>query len=280
VYEYETPPVPVLVGGEPLATLPEDLYIPPEALQIVLESFSGPFDLLWYLIRRHNLDILDIPIAQVTRQYLAYIDLMRELRIELAAEYLLMAAVLADIKSRMLLPRPPPAPGEAEAEADPRAELVRRLRAYELVRRAALALDERPRLERDLWPAAVVVPDEARRRPPPPVPLAALVTAMAALLAETRRNTRHRIRREPLSVRAAMSRLFERLGGGVTRRLEELVDPAEGRPGLVVTLLAILELVYERTLDIVQRELYGPVYLRLAAAETGGSDPSTETPRS
>ncbi len=276
MYDLQETPPPAVVCGEPWPTLPEDLYIPPAALQLVLESFSGPFDLLWYLIRRHNIDILDIPIAQVTRQYLAYIDLMRELRIELAAEYLLMAAVLADIKSRMLLPRPPPATGEDETEEDPRAELVRRLRAYEVVRRAALALDERPRLERDLWPGTVAVPEEARRRPPPAVPLAALVAAMAALLAENRLRTHHRVRRDPLSVRARMSQLLERLGEGATRRLEELVDPAEGRPGLIVTLLAILELVHEGALDIVQRELYGPVYLRLPPPD-GDPVPSPES---
>jgi segregation and condensation protein A len=263
VHELQDLSPPVVVGGEPWTTLPEDLYIPPAALQLVLESFSGPFDLLWYLIRRHNIDILDIPIAQVTRQYLAYIDLMHELRIELAAEYLLMAAVLAEIKSRMLLPRPPSAAGGDEGEEDPRAELVRRLRAYEVIRRAALALDEHPRLERDLWPAEAGVPDEARRRPPPTVALSALVAAMVALLAENRLRARHRVRREPLSVRARMSLLLERLEGGETRRLEELVDPAEGRPGLVVTFLAILELVHEGALEIVQRELYGSVYLRL-----------------
>lgn len=267
----ETPP-PAVVRGEPWTALPDDLYIPPAALQLVLESFSGPFDLLWYLIRRHNIDILDIPIAQVTRQYLAYIDLMREFRVEIAAEYLLMAAMLADIKSRMLLPRPPPAEGGAETEEDPRAELVRRLRAYEVVRRAALALDERPRLERDLWPGTVAVPDDARRRPPPPVALSALVAAMAALLAENRLRAHHRVRREPLSVRARMSQLLERLAPGATHRLEELVDPAEGRPGLIVTLLAILELVHEGALDVVQRELYGPVYLCLPSP---GASPET-----
>jgi segregation and condensation protein A len=263
VHELQDLSPPVVVGGEPWTTLPEDLYIPPAALQLVLESFSGPFDLLWYLIRRHNIDILDIPIAQVTRQYLAYIDLMHELRIELAAEYLLMAAVLAEIKSRMLLPRPPSAAGGDEGEEDPRAELVRRLRAYEVIRRAALALDEHPRLERDLWTVEAGVPDEARRRPPPTVALSALVAAMAALLAENRLRARHRVRRELLSVRARMSLLLERLEGGEARRLEELVDPAEGRPGLVVTFLAILELVHEGALEIVQRELYGSVYLRL-----------------
>ncbi len=267
----ETPP-PAVVRGEPWTALPDDLYIPPAALQLVLESFSGPFDLLWYLIRRHNIDILDIPIAQVTRQYLAYIDLMREFRVEIAAEYLLMAAMLADIKSRMLLPRPPPAEGGTETEEDPRAELVRRLRAYEVVRRAALALDERPRLERDLWPGTVAVPDDARRRPPPPVALSALVAAMAALLAENRLRAHHRVRREPLSVRARMSQLLERLAPGATHRLEDLVDPGEGRPGLIVTLLAILELVHEGALDVVQRELYGPVYLCLPGP---GAHPET-----
>lgn len=257
----ESPPRAV-VAGEPWTTLPEDLYVPPEALELVLESFTGPFDLLWYLIRRHNIDVLDIPVAQVTRQYLAYIDLMRELRIELAAEYLLMAAMLAEIKSRMLLPRPPRSSGGEEEERDPRAELVRRLQEYELVRRAALALDELPRLERDLWPARVHIGEDRPRPPPPEVPLAALVAALVALLADKRLERHHRIRREPLSVRARMSQILAQLENQRTCRLEELWTVEEGRAGLVVTFLAVLELVHEGALGIVQSEPYGAVYLQ------------------
>ena len=249
-----------IVQGTPLLALPQDLYIPPDALEVFLEAFEGPLDLLLYLIRRQNLDILDIPIARITDQYLEYVELMRELRLELAAEYLLMAAMLAEIKSRMLLPRPQ----EAEEEgADPRADLVRRLQEYERFKQAAADLDALPRLERDHFVVEAVVPPGFIRRLPPDVELHELLSALREVLARAELFTRHRVEKEPLSLRERMSQVLERLSGGGFACLTDLFDPSEGRPGVVVTFLALLELIKSSVLELVQSESFAPIHVKL-----------------
>ncbi|MEI2782715.1 MAG: segregation/condensation protein A [Candidatus Competibacter sp.] len=254
----ETPPL-AKVGGEPYTRLPQDLYIPPDALEVFLEAFEGPLDLLLYLIKRQNLNILDIPIADITRQYMEYLALMRELRLELAAEYLVMAAWLAEIKSRLLLPSP--ALAEAEEE-DPRAELVRRLREYERFQRAARALDALPRLERDTFAAGAEPVERQVARPPPQVGLADLLDALRDVLARAELFGRHHIRRETLSVRERMSQVLERLDALRFTPFTALFRPEEGRMGVVVTLLAVLELLRESLLELVQAEPFAPIHVR------------------
>ncbi|MBK1709874.1 MULTISPECIES: ScpA family protein [Marichromatium] len=261
-----------LIRGTPVLTLPQDLYIPPDALEVFLETFEGPLDLLLYLIKRQNLDILDIPIADITAQYMEYVELMSELRLELAAEYLLMAAMLAEIKSRMLLPRPAAAEDE-ESDLDPRAELVRRLLEYERFKRAAQTIDALPRLERDLFPVAAELPPTEIRRLPPPVELDELIGALRAVLARADLYVSHRVERESLSLRERMSMVLERLGGGGFRRFTELFDLTEGRAGAVVTFLAVLELVKSATLELVQPEPFAPIHVRL---RDSGADESQE----
>ena len=240
----------IRVRGEPLERLPRDLYIPPDALEVVLESFEGPLDLLLYLIRRQNLDILDIPVAEITRQYLAYIGLLQSLRLELAAEYLLMAAWLAEIKSRLLLPRP--AAASDEETEDPRAELVRRLQEYARIRAAADRLDALPRLERDLYPVAAAVPEGPVVRPPPVV-ARDLALAFAALMARSALFTHHTIQGEVLSIRARMSAILVRLGtANASLPLHALCVPEEGRLGVVVTFMAALELAREGRVQVRQ----------------------------
>lgn len=248
-----------LVQGQPLVELPRDLYIPPDALEVFLESFEGPLDLLLWLIRRQNLDVLDIPIAAVAAQYMGYVELMEGLRIELAAEYLVMAAMLAEIKSRMLLPRPVQV---GEEEADPRAELVRRLQEYERFRTAARELDERDRLGRDVLPVMVTLPELPSLVEPPRTDLGELLTALAAVLARAELNVHHRVGHEPLSVRERMAAILEALAGGGFVAFEALLRPDEGRAGVVVGFIALLELVRERLIEASQAEPYGPVYLR------------------
>ena len=249
-----------LVRGEPLTELPSDLYIPPDALEVILEAFEGPLDLLLYLIRRQNLDILDIPIFDITRQYMEYIALMNELRLELAAEYLVMAALLAEIKSRMLLPRP-----EAEdEEEDPRAELARRLQEYERYRQAAEEIDAMPRVERDVFPAAAEAPPLERRQPEPHVDLRELLAVFAEVVRRAEMFSHHHIQREPLSVRQRMSEVLARLGPGQFVEFRELFRPEDGRLGVVVTLLATLELVKEHLVEAVQAEPFAPIYLQAA----------------
>jgi len=246
--------------GEPLTRLPRDLFIPPEALEVVLQAFEGPLDLLLYLIRKQNLDILDIPMAEITRQYIAYIDALQAGRLELAADYLLMAAMLIDIKSRMLLPRPPSAADEEGAE-DPRAELVRRLLEYEQMRAAARQIDALPQAGRDFeWVQAGC---EASAPPPPGVAVAELMDAWRSILARARADTHHRISRETLSVREHMSRVLRTLQAGGLRRFTDLFDVAGGVPHLVVTFLAILELVREGLARLTQTEALAPIYLTL-----------------
>ncbi|MCG5511979.1 segregation and condensation protein A [Ectothiorhodospira shaposhnikovii] len=248
-----------IVRGEPLTLVPRDLYIPPDALEVFLETFEGPLDLLLYLIKRQNLDILDIPIAEITRQYMGYIELMQEMRLELAAEYLVMAAMLAEIKSRMLLPRS----AAVEDEDDPRAELVRRLQEYEQFRQAAQDLDDLPRLERDIFPATLEPPPLTGERPLPEVGLDELLLALREVLQRADMFTHHQIRREPLSVRERMSRVLEALGQGPVP-FAALFTLEEGRRGVVVTFLAVLELLKAHLVELAQAELFAPIYLSAA----------------
>ncbi len=259
-----------MVAGAPLTELPRDLYIPPDALEVFLEAFEGPLDLLLYLIRRHRIDILDIPIAEVTRQYVQYVELMKELRLELAAEYLVMAAVLAEIKSRMLLPRM-----ETEGEEeDPRAELVRRLQEYERYKQAAEDLDGLPRVGRDVFPVTLDVSGIEAARVLPRVSLAELTAALADVLVRAELATSHRVMLEPLSVRERMSQVLERLRAlaadpgarslGPYVEFRELFPVEEGRRGVVVTFLALLELAREALIEMVQAVPFGPIRVRAA----------------
>ena len=250
------------IYGEPLAELPADLYIPPDALEVMLEAFQGPLDLLLYLIRRQNLDILDIPMAPLTRQYVEYVETMRSKNLELAADYLVMAAILMEIKSRMLLPRP--AALEPDEE-DPRAELVRRLLEYERMKQAALKLDQLPRQGREVIAISVWIETAASGRLPDVRPQD-LVEAWRGLFYRARLFAHHRVTREELSVREHMSAILRRLGERRVVEFGELFDPARGIAVLVVTFLALLELAREALLDITQSESYAPIYVRLARA--------------
>jgi segregation and condensation protein A len=248
-----------LVKGQPVLQMPQDLYIPPDALEVILESFEGPLDLLLYLIRRQNLDILDIPVAEITQQYVSYIGVMEELRFELAAEYLVMAAILAEIKSRMLLPRPP---SEDGIEGDPRAELVRRLQEYERFKKAAEDIDQLPRLERDTTVAHAFMPDRVISRTPPDVDLKEMLLALRDVFKRADLFSRHAIKREALSVRERMSAVLDRLSDGQFHSFESFFNPEEGRMGVVVSFLSILELAKERLLDIVQEASLAPIFVR------------------
>jgi len=268
------PPVPqqqeiplALVRGQPVLEIPQDLYIPPDALEVILEAFEGPLDLLLYLIRRQNLDILDIPIAEITRQYVDYIEMMREMKLELAAEYLVMAAILAEIKSRLLLPRPP---AEEGGEEDPRAELVRRLQEYERFKKAAEDIDAMPRQERDFAPAHVVVEDRNVIRLPPPVDLRELLLALKDVMKRAELYVHHAIQREALNVRSRMSDVLNALGDGGFHRFESLFDASEGTRGVVVTFLAMLELAKEQLVEIVQEASLAPIYVKSLAVAVAG----------
>lgn len=250
-----------VVRGEELNQWPQDLYIPPDALEVFLETFQGPLDLLLYLIRKQNLDILDIPVAEITRQYMEYVELMRAVKLDLAAEYLVMAATLAEIKSRLLLPRHE----EEEDEEDPRAALVRRLQEYERFRQAAFDLSDRPRVGRDVfvgW-AQFVDPDPPIRVPT--VSLTDLAEAFQRVVEEAERYRHLQISREVLSVRERMTSILNRLEEQDFVRFESLFTKAEGRMGLVVTFVAILELIKEDTLLVVQSEAFAPIHVRSAA---------------
>ena len=252
-----------IVQGAPVLKLPDDLYIPPDALEVFLEAFEGPLDLLLYLIRRQNLDILDIPIAEITRQYTGYIEMMAGLRLELAAEYLVMAAILAEIKSRMLLPRPQP---DEEDEGDPRAELIRRLQEYERFKQAAEDLDELPRLERDLAVASAAAEPPGEVRVPPEVDLRELLLALRDVMARAEMLAHHQVQSEPLSVRERMSRIVGLVSTGQFVEFTQCFDLDEGRMGAVVTFLALLELLREHLIDLVQQELFGTIYVRSPAS--------------
>ncbi|MEO8102903.1 MAG: segregation/condensation protein A [Betaproteobacteria bacterium] len=259
------------IKGEPMTDLPADLFIPPDALSIILDEFEGPLDLLLYLIRRHSLDILNIPMADLTRQYMTYVEAMTEGRLELAAEYLLMAALLIEIKSRMLLPRPP---RESEAEPDdPRAELVRRLLEYEQMKAAAQAIDQHPRRERDFSVVDVMIEQSLVARVPT-VLVADLTEAWRVILNRARATQRHRISREELSVRAHMSRILRHLNGLGFVRFDELFKPEEGVAVVVVSFLAVLELAREALIEITQGAAFEPIYVKLREAVPPTLEPS------
>ena len=250
----------VRIHGEPLLEMPQDLYIPPDALEVVLETFHGPLDLLLYLIRKHNLDVLDIPMAQLTQQYMVYIGMMQRNRLELAAEYLLMAAVLIEIKSRMLLPRPPRA-SEEESTEDPRAELMRRLLEYEQMKLAAQKLNELPQAGRDYELVQVLIERSVEQRLPN-VAVEDLRQAWLALVARAKLNAHHKVRREELSVREQMTRILRQLRHGEFEIFENLFDVSEGIAQLVVTFIAILELAKESLVEVTQTETLGNIYVR------------------
>jgi segregation and condensation protein A len=259
---------------QPITELPEDLYIPPEALRVFLEAFEGPLDLLLYQIRRQNLDILAIDVAAITHQYIEYVELMKALEIELAGEYLLMAAMLAEIKSRTLLPRPPKEGGDDEEE-DPRAELIRRLQEYEQLKNAAEALAELPRLGRDWFPARASLPPLESRVIHPDVALDELLGAMAGILKRAELNQMHQISREALSTRERMLKIMERLTHDHFTPFEALFTLEEGRAGVVVTFMAILELAKEAMIEIVQNAPLSPIHVRVRMARDDDADIET-----
>lgn len=265
----KTPPVQTemplaMVRGEPVLTMPQDLYIPPDALEVILEAFEGPLDLLLYLIRRQNLEILDIPIAEITRQYMEYIDLMKDMKLELAADYLVMAAILCEIKSRLLLPRPANDEGEEE---DPRADLVRRLQEYERFKKAAEDIDRMPREGRDFYRVDAHVVEKDTISVPPPVEMRELLLALKDVMKRAELFGRHNIKREALSVRARMSEVLSRVSDGEFIEFTQLFTVEEGRLGVVVTFLAILELAKENLLEITQNESLAPIYVRTKNSE-------------
>jgi len=262
-----------VVRGEPYTQLPLDLYIPPDALEVFLETFEGPLDLLLYLIKRQNLDILNIPIADITAQYMKYIGLMETMRFELASEYLLMAAMLAEIKSRMLLPR---VDELNDDEDDPRAELIRRLQEYERIKKSALSLEEMPRLERENQVLQVVAPVIERDVPLPDITMKDLMMALRDVADRAHLTGHHSISRETLSVRARMSHVLSALKIGEFCEFTTLFNPEEGRLGIVVTFLAILELCKESAIDIVQAEPFAPIYLKPRSESVDNTDPAPE----
>jgi segregation and condensation protein A len=253
-----------MVDGKPMTSMPMDLYIPPDALEVFLEAFEGPLDLLLYLIKRQNLDILDIKVAEITRQYMDYISLMSGTQFELAAEYLVMAAVLAEIKSRMLLPRQPDA--EAE-EDDPRAELIRRLQEYERFKQAAMDIDDLRRMHRDFWVASIDAPVVEREKAHPEVDLREMLLALAKVLKRAENFTSHRIASETLSTRERMSAVLDQVhqAGDQFVAFSALFDAQEGKGGVVVTFLAVMELIKESLLEIVQAEAFAPIHVKARA---------------
>ncbi len=250
-----------LVQGAPVTELPKDLYIPPDALEVFLEAFEGPLDLLLYLIKKQNLDILDIPLAKITEQYMSYIDLMETLQLELAGEYLLMAAMLAEIKSRMLLPRHT----EDEEEDDPRAELIRRLQEYERYKQAAEKIDELPRYERDLFATVAEFPGRKIDQKPPEVSMESILRVFAEVIKRAEMYTHHMVSREALSVRERMGIVLDKVNPDTFTDFEELFSVEEGRGGVIVSLLAILQLVKDSLIQLVQNEDNGPIYVKAAS---------------
>ena len=247
-----------VVKGEPLSVVPGDLFIPPDALEVFLEAFEGPLDLLLYLIKRQNIDILDIPVASITHQYIRYIETMNQLRMELAAEYLVMAAMLTEIKSRFLLPRPV----DTEQEDDPRAELVRRLQEYECFKKASEALDALPRIERDIFEVTVGTETIKVERKEPDVDLKEVVIAFQEVLRRAEQVSHHHIQREPLSVRERMANILDRLQSVAQLPFSDLFNRKEGRQGAVVSLLAILELCKDGLIEITQSEPLAALHVR------------------
>ncbi len=258
-----------VVDGEAVTELPRDLYIPPHALQVFLEAFEGPLDMLLYLIKRQNLDVLDIPILEVTRQYVQYIELMNELQLELAGEYLLMAAMLAEIKSRMLLPR---SSSEELDEDDPRAAVVRRLQEYERYKQAAEQINALPRLERDITVASAEIPERKVVEILPDVTLKEMLICFREAMARAEMFASVSIQREALSVRERMSEVLSRLSPTSFLRFTELFKPEEGRTGVTVTFLAILELIKESLIEVVQTEPYAPIHIKPSSAKIAGGE--------
>ena len=261
--EENTPIPPIaMVNGQAYINMPKDLYIPPDAMEVFLEAFEGPLDLLLYLIKKQNLDILNIPIAEVTRQYMVYVDLMKEVSLELAAEYLVMAALLAEIKSRMLLPRPETMEGE---EDDPRAELIRRLQEYGRIKKAAAALDQLPRQGRDTFTAGAGIDQMVFEKPQPTVYLKEILLALADVMKRIGLHASHHIKMEPLSVRERMTDILSALKATEFTVLATLFRPEEGKLGIVVTFLAMLELLKHNLIEIIQAAEFGPIHLKAVA---------------
>lgn len=252
-----------VVAGEALTELPQDLYIPPDALEVFLEAFEGPLDLLLYLIRRQNLNILDIPITEITLQYVEYIELMKEVQLDLAGEYLLMAAMLAEIKSRMLLPR---VEEDVDDEDDPRAELVRRLLEYERYQKAAIEITDLPRMERDIHQASAEPMERHVVEKLPDLQLKELLIAFKDVLSRAEMLAHHHIQAERLSVRQRMSEVLERLRSSEFTEFKDLFDPAEGRMGVTVTFLSLLELLKESLIELAQGDPYSPIHVRTASS--------------
>lgn len=248
-----------MVMGQAVTEFPKDLYIPPQALEVFLEAFEGPLDLLLYLIKRQNLDILEIDVSQITEQYMEYVELMDAMQFELAAEYLLMAAMLAEIKSRMLLPR---ASELEDDEEDPRAQLLRRLQEYERFKKAAEDIEELPRVERDTWIGSANPPELNRTRPDPEVDLRELMVALGEVMRRADMFASHHIQQEALSTRERMSEVLERLAGQQFVPFVSLFRVSEGRLGVVVTFLALMELIKEALVEIVQTENFGPIHVK------------------
>ena len=261
-----------VVQGEKVTELPQDLYIPPHALEVFLDAFEGPLDLLLYLIRRQNLDVLDIPIAEITVQYMEYVELMKDIQLELAAEYLVMAAMLAEIKSRMLLPR---REEEGEEGEDPRAELVRRLQEYERYKQAAENIDNLQRLNRDIYEVEIATPEVAVTRTAPDVSMQDMLIAFQNVLKRAENFQHHHIAMEPLSVRERMSSVLTVIKADAFTDFSALFTPEEGRSGVVVTLLAILELLKETLIEMVQNEPFGPIYVKSASSNDKAALPET-----
>lgn len=253
-----------MVHGEPVTVPPQDLYIPPDALEVFLDAFEGPLDLLLYLIKRQNLDILALPIANITHQYIEYVELMKEMRLELAAEYLVMAAMLAEIKSRMLLPRPV----EDADEEDPRAELIRRLQEYVRFKQAAEDIDGLPRMERDIHEINVIQTEVVVEEKLPQVDLKDLMHALNEVLKRAEMYASHEIQQEPLSLRERMTQVLSSLAVDDFIEFSSLFTKEEGRDGVIVTFIAILELLKERVIEIVQSEMFAPIYVKPASQTT------------
>ena len=249
-----------MVQGEPVSVPPQDLYIPPDALEVFLDAFEGPLDLLLYLIKRQNLDILSLPIAKITQQYMDYIAVMEELKLELAAEYLVMAAMLAEIKSRMLLPRPV----EEDNEEDPRAELIRRLQEYERFKQAAEDVEQLPRLERENFEAHALAIEVIEEDKQPPVEVKDLILAFHQVLQRAAMYASHAVEQEPLSIRERMTQVLTALQGDEFVEFTSLFAAQEGRDGVIVTFIAVLELLKDRMIDIVQSEIFAPIYVKPA----------------
>lgn len=249
-----------VVKGEPITVPPEDLYIPPDALEIFLDAFEGPLDLLLYLIKRQNLDIVALPILQITQQYMEYIGLMKEMRLELAAEYLVMAAMLAEIKSRMLLPQP----SVEEEEADPRSELIRRLQEYERFKQASEQIDALPRMHRDTFGVSVIQSEHHLERPRPDVDFKELLFAFQEVMQRAQMFASHHIERERLSVRERMTSILSMLGVEDFVEFPRLFDPQEGRSAVIVTFLALLELLKNHAIELVQSKPFAPIYVKPA----------------